>query len=60
MCGQGMASHNFAKNKAMMDLAKEGRRHPRQAATCLARFCTCGVFNPVRAERVLEEARVGK
>lgn len=43
-----------------MDLAEEGRRHPKQAATCLARFCTCGVFNPVRAELVLEEARVGK
>jgi hypothetical protein len=58
MCGHGMVSHNFAKK--MIDLVKEGRRQPKQAATCLARFCTCGVFNPVRAERMLEEARVGK
>lgn len=58
MCGHGMVSHNFAKK--MIDLVKEGRRNPKQAATCLARFCTCGVFNPVHAERVLEEARVGK
>lgn len=58
MCGHGMVSHNFATK--MIDLVKEGRRNPRQAAACLARFCTCGVFNPVRAERMLEETRVGK
>ena len=58
MCGHGMVSHNFAKK--MIDLVKEGRRDPRQAAACLARFCTCGIFNPVRAEGLLEEARVGR
>ncbi|HWU38529.1 MAG TPA: hypothetical protein VN203_12850 [Candidatus Acidoferrum sp.] len=58
MCGHGMVSHNFAKK--MIDLVKEGRRDPQQAAACLARFCTCGIFNPVRAEGLLEEARVGK
>ncbi len=58
MCGHGMVSHNLAKK--MIDLVREGRRNPKQAATCLARFCTCGVFNPVRAERVLEQARVGR
>jgi len=58
MCGHGMVSHNFSKK--MIDLVKEGRREPREAAACLARFCTCGVFNPVRAERILEEARKGK
>lgn len=36
-----------------MDLAQEGGRHPKQAATCLARFCPCGVFNAVRAKLVL-------
>jgi hypothetical protein len=58
MCGHGMVSHNLARK--MVDWVREGRRNPKQAATCMARFCTCGVFNPVRAERVLEEARVGK
>jgi hypothetical protein len=58
MCGHGMVSHNFARK--MIDLVKEGRRNPQQAAACLARFCTCGVFNPVRAARVIEEARVGR
>lgn len=58
MCGHGMISHNLAKK--MMDLVREGRRTPRQAAVCMARFCTCGVFNPTRAVRILEEARVGR
>jgi hypothetical protein len=58
MCGHGMVSHNFAKK--MVDWVKEGRREPKQAATYMARFCTCGVFNPTRAARVLEEARTGK
>jgi hypothetical protein len=58
MCGHGMVSHNLAKK--MIDLVKEGRRDPRQATTCLARFCTCGIYNTTRAIRILEEARVGK
>jgi len=58
MCGHGMVSHNFAGK--MIDLVKEGRRDAKEAATCLARFCTCGVFNPVRAERIIEEARKRK
>ena len=58
MCGHGMVSHTMAKK--MIDFVKEGRRDPKRAAACLARFCTCGIFNPVRAERILDEARVGK
>jgi len=55
MCGHGMISNNLAKK--MIDLVKEGRREPGEAAACLARFCTCGVFNPARAERLLKETR---
>lgn len=58
MCGHGMISHNFAKK--MVDWVREGRRDPRQAVTYMARFCTCGIFNPTRAARILEQARVGK
>jgi hypothetical protein len=58
MCGHGMVSHNFARK--MIDWVKEGRRSSRQAATYLAKFCTCGVYNPVRACRILEDARTGK
>jgi hypothetical protein len=57
MCGHGMVSHNFARK--MIDWVREGRRTPKQAATYMARFCTCGVFNPARAVRVLEQARKG-
>lgn len=58
MCGHGMVAHNLAKK--MLDWVKEGRRDPRQAATHLAKFCTCGIYNTTRAIRILEEARVGK
>lgn len=58
MCGHGMVSHNFAKK--MIDLVRENRRTPRQAAAAMARFCACGVFNPTRAQRILEQARTGE
>ncbi len=55
MCGHGMVSHTLARK--MIDWVKEGRRTPEQAVTYLTRFCSCGVFNPARAKRILEEAR---
>ena len=58
MCGHGMLSHNFARK--MIDMVRENRRTPRQAATYMARFCTCGIFNLTRATRVLEQARKGE
>ena len=57
MCGHGMVSHNLAKK--MIDWVKEGRRTPAQAAACLTRFCSCGVFNPARAARLLAQAARG-
>jgi hypothetical protein len=56
MCGHGMVANSLAKK--MIDWVKEGRRTPDQAVTYLARFCSCGVFNPARAKRILEDARV--
>lgn len=58
MCGHGMVSHALAKK--MIDWVKEGRRTPEQAAGYLTRFCSCGVFNPARAARVLEQAARGE
>jgi hypothetical protein len=58
MCGHGMVSHSLAKK--MIDWVKEGRRTPEQAASYLTRFCSCGVFNPARAARVLEQAARGE
>jgi hypothetical protein len=55
MCGHGMVSSSLAKK--MIDWVKEGRRTPEQAVTYMARFCSCGVFNPARARRILEDAR---
>jgi hypothetical protein len=55
MCGHGMVSFNLAKK--MLDMVREGRRTPEQAVATLARFCPCGVYNPARAKRLLEEAR---
>jgi hypothetical protein len=55
MCGHGMISHSLAKK--MIDFVKENRRTPEQAAATLTRFCSCGVFNPARAARILEDAR---
>jgi hypothetical protein len=58
MCGHGMVSHSLARK--MIDWVKEGRRTPEQAATYLTRFCSCGVFNPSRAARLLECAARGQ
>lgn len=58
MCGHGMVSHALAKK--MIDWVKEGRRTPEQAACYLTRFCSCGVFNPARAARLLEHAARGE
>lgn len=55
MCGHGMVSFNMARK--MLDMVREGRRTPEQAVATLARFCPCGVYNPSRAKRLLEEAR---
>jgi hypothetical protein len=55
MCGHGMVSANLARK--MIDWVKEGRRTPAQAVTYMARFCSCGVFNPARAKRILEGSR---
>jgi len=54
MCGHGMVSQSLAKK--MIDWVKEGRRTPEQAASYMTRFCSCGVFNPARAARVLRQA----
>jgi len=54
MCGHGMVAASLAKK--MIDWVKEGCRTPEQAASYMTRFCSCGVFNPSRAKRILIEA----
>lgn len=58
MCGHGMVSHSLAKK--LIDWVREGRRTPEEAASYMTRFCSCGVFNPTRAARILEEVARGE
>jgi len=55
MCGHGMVSMSLAKK--MIDWVREGRRTPEEACAYMGRFCSCGIFNPTRAARILEDAR---
>ncbi len=54
MCGHGMVS--FQMVQKMVEMVREGRRTPQQAVTTLTRFCPCGVYNPSRARRLIEDA----
>jgi hypothetical protein len=58
MCGHGTVSFGLARE--MLDHVRSGRRSPREAARTLARFCVCSIFNPARAERILEGVRGGE
>ncbi len=58
MCGHSMVSPNLVRK--MLDCVREGRRTPEQAAACMGRFCSCGIFNPARAIRMLEAVRPAK
>jgi len=55
MCGHSMISSKLAEK--MLEMVREGRRSPDEAAVTLARFCPCGAFNPARARRLLDQAR---
>jgi hypothetical protein len=58
MCGHGMLSVDFVRK--LVEWVKQGRRSPEQAAATMARFCSCGVFNPTRACRLMKEASIRK
>lgn len=53
MCGHGMVSQYLAR-QTLLDI-KRGKCTSREAAEFLATPCMCGVFNPKRAQRLLEE-----
>jgi hypothetical protein len=52
MCGHGMVAASLVE-RAARDV-RLGRRSIEDAARQLARPCACGVFNPVRAARLVE------
>ena len=55
MCGHGMIATSLATK--MIEWVREGRRTPDEACAYLSRFCSCGIFNPTRARRILEDSR---
>jgi hypothetical protein len=56
MCGHGMVSFNLIRK--MIEHVKLRRLTPEKAAKIMAKCCECGVFNPARAEILLE--KIGK
>ncbi|MFH1574083.1 MAG: hypothetical protein ABIG68_08870 [Acidobacteriota bacterium] len=58
MCGHGMVSFDFTRK--MLDWVRAGRRTPDQTAGYLARFCSCGIFNPCRAAAIFRQAQPGR
>ena len=58
MCGHGMVSFNFIRK--MIEYVKLRRLTPKKAARIMAKCCECGVFNPVRAEMLLDKVRKGE
>ena len=52
MCGHGLLSKNLV-TKLVADIRK-GKESGSSAAEKIARDCICGIFNPVRAARILE------
>jgi hypothetical protein len=58
MCGHGMVSFNFIRK--MIEYVKLRRLSPKRAAKIMAKCCECGVFNPVRAEMLLEQITKGE
>lgn len=52
MCGHGMVSFNLIRK--MIEYVKLRRLSPKDAARIMAKCCVCGVFNPARAEAMLE------
>ena len=53
MCGHGMVSQTLVR-QMLIDI-KRGKRSSEEAGQYLATPCVCGVFNPKRAQEILEE-----
>jgi hypothetical protein len=53
LCGHGMVSFNFIRK--MIEYVKIRRLTPKEAARIMGKCCVCGVFNPARAEMLLQK-----
>ena len=52
MCGHGMVPANLVERVIVQ--VKRGKKTVREGAVELTRPCHCGIYNPVRAERLLQ------
>lgn len=57
MCGHGMVSYNLVRK--MIYLVGIGQISTDRAAELLSKPCSCGVFNPARAVRILNDIHQG-
>jgi hypothetical protein len=53
MCGHGMISSNLVRRMATE--IRKGLTNFEEAARIMAKPCTCGIFNPKRAEELLRQ-----
>lgn len=53
MCGHHQIAPKLVEKK--VEEVRKGRKSPEEAARELALFCPCGIFNQVRAAKLLEE-----
>jgi hypothetical protein len=51
MCGHGLVSAKLVKS--MVEEIKTGKKTPEDAAKVLTPLCPCGIFNPLRATKLL-------
>lgn len=51
MCGHGLISRYLVEE--IMEKVKEGKMTPQKAAEKIGHPCVCGIYNPVRAEKLL-------
>jgi hypothetical protein len=52
MCGHALIATNLARQ--LREEVAAGRTHPQDAARLIAQPCICGIFNLVRAEKLLQ------
>ncbi|MGI6451325.1 MAG: hypothetical protein ACOX3R_14020 [Desulfitobacteriia bacterium] len=53
MCGHGLISKYLIEE--IIDKVKKGKMTPKKAAEKIGHPCVCGIYNPVRAEELLQK-----
>ncbi len=52
MCGHGMIAHGLVEH--VIDKLRSGKTEMHEAVRTLGGPCTCGIFNPTRAQEILQ------